>query len=119
MEIRYVDEAHFNRRQNKLGKKHSTELIQVVNNLNNALAFWEESTVECLRRSGLVHREAKGVVAVDQRGCKPQSNYAMRLYFYPQELDDGSKVCWLLTIGDKNTQSTDNIWCQQKIKNII
>ena len=48
MEIRYVDEARFDRRQNKLGKKHSTELIQVVNNLNNALAFWEESTVELI-----------------------------------------------------------------------
>ena len=119
MELKYVDEAHFKRRLDKFGKNHLAELIQVVNNLKNALSYWEERSVEELRRSGLVHREAGGAVAVDQRGCKPKSNYEMRLYFYPQELDDGSKVCWLLTIGDKNTQEADNVWCNKKIRKII
>lgn len=120
MEIRYVDEARFNRRKSKFSKKHSKEIEQVMVNLRNALVYWDESSVDLLRRkSGLAHRESRGAVAVDQRGCKPKSNYEMRLYFYPQELDDGSKVCWLLTIGDKNTQEADNVWCNKKIRKII
>ena len=119
MELRYVDEVHFKRRVDKFGKNHPAELIQVVNNLKNALSYWEERSVEELRRSGLVHREAGGAVAVDQRGCKPKSNYEMRLYFYPQELEDGTKICWRLTIGDKNTQRLDNVWCKQEIEKLL
>ena len=119
MELRYVDETHFKRRLDKFGKNHPAELAQATNNLKNVLSYWEECSVEELRRSGLVRREAGGAVAVDQRGCKPQSNYEIRLYFYPQKLDDGTKICWLLTLGDKNSQKTDNVWCNQQIRKII
>lgn len=119
MELKYVDEAHFKRRLDKFGKNHLAELIQVVNNLKNVLSYWEECSVEELRRSGLVRRETGGAVAVDQRGCKPKSNYEMRLYFYPQELEDGTKICWQLTVGDKNTQKSDNAWCKQEIKKLL
>lgn len=50
-----------------------------------------------------MHKEERGVVALDQRGPKG-SLQEMRLYTYA---DEQKKILYLITIGNKKTQQAD------------
>lgn len=84
-------------------------------NFSNALSFWEAGNLDCLRKSGLVRRESAGILAVDQSGCRKNPPYLLRLYFFAKE-DNGTKICYLLTLGDKRSQAEDNEWCKKMLK---
>jgi hypothetical protein len=54
--------------------------------------------------AGYIHDEGKGIRAIDQRGGAKGKLRQTRLYLYP---DVDSKVLYLVTIGDKNSQKAD------------
>lgn len=51
---------------------------------------------------GFLHKEPMGIRAVVQTG--PRNLKPTRLYIYP---DEGRKVIYTITLGDKNTQQED------------
>jgi hypothetical protein len=54
-------------------------------------------------QAGYIHTEGRGVVALDQKGGGAALQET-RLFAYP---DNDNKVLYLITIGNKNTQSDD------------
>jgi len=56
-----------------------------------------------------VHKESKGVRALDESGSGLNNLQATRLYLYP---DVKSKKIYLLTIGNKKSQKKDIKYCE-------
>ncbi|PIW61358.1 MAG: hypothetical protein COW13_03365 [Candidatus Omnitrophica bacterium CG12_big_fil_rev_8_21_14_0_65_50_5] len=54
--------------------------------------------------AGYIHDEGKGIRAIDQRGGGKGKLQQTRLYVYP---DIETKVLYLITIGDKQSQKDD------------
>ena len=79
VDIKYYDERHFLNRISKFRDKQESELVCAQNNLLMAVEYFKQSTEEQLRRSGLVRREARGILAVDEKGCKKRPRI---LYVY-------------------------------------
>lgn len=111
--IKYLNEAHFKNRIKKFKKKHYEEVIAVLTNFKNVMTYFEETNSTQLRTSDLVRKETAGIVAVDEKGCNKKGKYALRLYFF---VTDDPKECYILTIGDKNTQEADNNFCKDMLK---
>ena len=116
VEIKYNDERQFLNRISKFRDKQESELVCAQNNLLMAVEYFKQSTEEQLRRSGLVRREARGILAVDEKGCKKRPPHLIRLYFYVWLDNEGKKNLVLLTIGDKNSQKRDNIYCLECLR---
>lgn len=110
IDIRFYDEVHFSNRRDAFAKKHGDEVSSAIKNFDAAMEFYEKSTEEALRTSGLVRREKSGVVAVDQSGSETRPPFQIRLYFYPWT-DAQGKHCMILTIGEKKRQEADNNFC--------
>lgn len=84
-------------------KKHSRELAAVLNNLSRYLALLNCSKNARCAIAGYLHSEPHGVVAIDQKGGG-SGLQETRLYVYP---DEASKLLYLITIGNKDTQQAD------------
>lgn len=84
-------------------KKHARELEAVLNNLIRYVSQLKQSKNALCVQAGYLHHEPHGVVAIDQKGAGPALQET-RLYVYP---DDQKRVLYLITIGNKNTQSDD------------
>lgn len=104
----------FEIRLKKYQKNHSGETIAVLNNLdtfhNNLNAKMKPSLIH----AGFIHREQKGVIALDQKGAEG-SPKQIRLYIYP---DEGQKIIYLITVGDKRSQQTDIKYCNKFVEDL-
>ena len=86
-------------------KKRRKELVATLENL--ALFFGSLRVggrpQDALKAFRFLHKEQAGVIAVDQKGGA-RNLAETRLYTYP---DETTETLFLITIGDKNTQSDD------------
>ena len=86
-------------------KKRPRELAAVYNNLDRYIAQLTASQRAACVQGGYLHNEGGGVVAIDQRGTKGADKIEeTRLYVFA---DDIEKVVYLITIGNKQEQSSD------------
>jgi hypothetical protein len=86
-------------------KKRPKELAATIRNLTRFFdALCAGGKVQNLVAANrFLHPEQAGVIAVDQKGGA-RNLAEMRLYTYP---DDTTETLYLITIGDKNTQTDD------------
>ena len=83
--------------------QHNRELVAVLDNLDTFFkALCAGAKLEHLKY-GFIHREPKGIVAIDQKGGGPGLKQT-RLYAYP---DQTTQIIHVITIGDKNSQKAD------------
>ena len=89
----------------KVAEKFRQELENVHDNLDTLMETlnMDEVSLEQLP-FGFLHKEPKGIKAVDQRGPGGRSLKQVRLYLYPHR---ETKTVHVLTIGDKKTQPKD------------
>jgi hypothetical protein len=93
----------FDRRVRRFTKNHPRELQAVLTNLHRLQKALDEGANPQNLPLGFIHREARGVLAIDQKGGG--SNLAQtRLYVY---LDPDSETIHLITLGDKSSQKDD------------
>ena len=96
-------EAEYERRARKWPKKYQAEFTATHINLDTFLkALMGGAVVEQIQ-FGFMHREPRGVIAIDQKGGRGSLKQT-RLYTYPNK---GSQVLHLITLGDKSTQKSD------------
>ena len=100
-DIERTDE--FERRFKRYEKKHPRELTAVLANLNRLQAGLRAGANPRNLPFGFLHREQRGVLAVDQKGGG-KSLAQTRLYLYLEIVD---QVIHLITLGDKTTQKDD------------
>ena len=98
----------------KYQKKHPDETIAVLSNLDTYTTTLQGGVKPSLIRAGFIHREPQGVVAIDQRGTKGRPRQT-RLYVFP---DLTTSVLYLITIGDKNSQTRDLKDCRQFVNDL-
>lgn len=84
-------------------KKHPNELAAVLRNLKRYLSLLEVAPNPRAVQAGFLHPEPKGIIAIDQKGGGGNLQET-RLYTYPVET---KKVLYLITIGNKNEQTSD------------
>lgn len=94
---------HWRKAFKQYDKKHPDELAAVLHNLDRFLLQLNSSPNPGCIQAGYLHKEPQGIMAVDQKGKKPYLQET-RLYTYPQE---AQQVLHLITIGNKNSQSSD------------
>lgn len=96
-------------------KDRPNELVAVVANL----AKYQDTLKQLghpQRITGkYVHREPKGVKALDESGSGLNNLQATRLYIYP---DAKTKSIHLLTIGGKKSQKKDVKFCENFIEQL-
>ena len=97
-------------------KKHPNELMAVLNNLDTYYAALNQLDNPLLIKSGFIHSESKGILAIDQKGGKKKVKLNQtRLYIYT---NTKNKTLHLLTIGDKTSQKSDIKYCRNIVTNI-
>ena len=86
-------------------KKRPRELAAVYNNLDRYITQLNSYQRSACVQGGYLHIEGGRVVAIDQRGTKGADKIEeTRLYIFA---DDTEKVVYLITIGNKQEQSSD------------
>lgn len=98
----------------KYQKKHPRETLGALNNLDTYLGTLNDGVNPINIKAGFIHREFKGIIAIDQKGGGTGLKET-RLYLYPSEEE---KVLYLLTIGDKKTQKADLADCRIFLNNL-
>ncbi len=88
-------------------KKKPKVLAALLNNLNRYLEQLSNAKDPVLVQAGYIHPEPHGVVALDQKGSG-QKLEETRMYLYPDRVE---KVVYLITIGNKATQTADIQFC--------
>lgn len=111
--IKRTDEYH--RRSARYERKHPRELGAVLDNLDTFLRTLNNDVKPRQAKFGFIHTEPSGVLAIDQKGGGPGLAQT-RLYVYP---DEACKVLWLLTLGDKQTQSQDIKNCKAFVPQLL
>lgn len=91
------------RKLKKYEKKCPNELRSVKANLARYFEVIKRGVHPQFVTAGYIHNEGKGVKALDQKGSDLELRET-RLYVYP-DLDQ--KILYLITIGDKKSQSDD------------
>jgi len=104
----------FERRQKKYAKKKKNELMAVLNNLDIFLASLQAGRKPRPFAYGFLHSEPGDVIAIDQKGAG-SSLAATRLYLYAAV---EAETLYLLTIGDKSSQSDDIANCKRWARQI-
>lgn len=84
-------------------KKYPQEAAGALTNLERFVSMLNSAPNSKAIQSGFLHTEGKGVLAIDQRG-QGKNLRETRLYVYA---DDESKTVYLITIGNKKTQTKD------------
>jgi hypothetical protein len=102
------------RRQEEYSKKRPKQLEAVLRNLARYKAMVVYQPIARLISSNFIHAEKKGIVALTEKGLKPKQP-PTRLYVYPKQ---DSKTLYLITIGDKRTQSDDIQDCYQFLETL-
>ena len=102
------------RRQEEFKKKRPKQLLAALRNLARYQQMLDEQPITRLVSAGFIHPEGRGIVALTQQGFKPKQP-PTRLYLYPAQ---DSKTVYLITIGDKDTQSQDIQDCNEFIRTL-
>ena len=110
-----VPTPEYERRHKTYQKKHRRELRAVLDNLDTFVKALEGGASVQQIQYGFVHREPRGVRAIDQRG-KERALRQTRLYIYP---DEKTKTVHLLILGDKRSQSKDIKFCSSVVTKLI
>ena len=106
----------YERRYKQYEKKHPNELKAILNNLDTYQKTLNLLNHPKLINAGFIHPEPKGIIAIDQKGGSQKVKLKQtRLYLYP---DSENKIVHLLTIGDKNTQKEDILFCKNEVEKI-
>lgn len=104
----------YERRLKRYLKKLPRETVAVLDNLDTYVAALKAGSKPAQIQYGFLHREPGGVVAIDQKrggtGLKET-----RLYAYAW-IDE--EVVFLITLGDKKTQSDDIQECVNFVKRL-
>ena len=105
----------FQKRLERYKKKHCREALAALNNLDTCHTTLNEGIKPAQLQAGFIHREPRGVIAVDQKGGGTHLHQT-RLYFYPcQE----TLTLYLITIGDKSTQKKRDVPdCKDFVSNL-
>jgi len=97
-------------------KKRPNELKAVLDNLDTYFKTLNKQGHPFQVKAGFIHRESKGIIAIDQKGGKQKVKLTQtRLYIYP---DCENNILHLLTIGDKTAQGGDINCCVKLLKQI-
>lgn len=113
----------FNKKFVKYEKKHEVEAQNAYENHKTYLGSLRQGTNPMQITAGWIRLETSGSIAVTEKGpaitekgsIKTKPN-PTRLYMYP---DTKTKTLWLITIGDKKSQSrTDMPYVEKFIKQI-
>lgn len=92
----------FSKRFKKHAKKHEAAALATMQNLGRFISLLNERPIHQIK-AGFIHPEPFGVKAIDQTGASRKLRET-RLYAYP---DEKTKLVYLITIGDKNSQQKD------------
>lgn len=112
--LSYADK--YERAHKKYQKKRPNELIAVLNNLDTYHNALTQLNNPLLIKSGFIHPEPIGIIAIDQKGGKKKVKLKQtRLYIYPNVK---TKTLHLLTIGDKTSQKSDIKYCKDIVTQI-
>lgn len=84
-------------------KKRPAELAAVLNNLGRYFSLLNNAINAACVQAGYLHHEPQGIVALDQKGGKPNLQET-RFYLYPHQR---TQVVYLITIGNKSEQHDD------------
>ena len=103
------------KRVKKFQKKHGRELQNVFDNLDTFLKCLEAGASSGQIHRGFIHPEPSGILAIDQKG-KGSHLKEFRLYIYP---DQESETLYLITLGDKNSQSDDIQLCKKFVEALL
>jgi hypothetical protein len=93
-------------------KKRPAELAAVLRNLDRYFEQLNSAPNPKAFMAGYMHTEPHGVVAIDQKGGGANLQET-RLYVYPHE---ERKVLYIITIGNKDDQSSDVQFCSEFVK---
>jgi hypothetical protein len=99
----------FEKDQKFYERKRPNELAAVLRNLERYMDFLKVAPNPQAIQAGFLHPEPAGVIAIDQSGGGGNLQET-RLYTYP---DSGTKVLFLITIGNKDEQHSDIIYSKQ------
>lgn len=99
----------FARRLRRYQKRHPDETLAVLDNLDTFMRALNSGVRPTQIQAGFVHREPRGVIAIDQSGALRKLRET-RLYIYPSELED---TVYVITIGDKDSQHADLQDCRK------
>ena len=97
----------YDRSSKKMFKKHPAEMRNVVENFTDYLGFIQSTNNPVLAlKKGYVHKEQKGMMAIDQKGTEENKSTGkkltqIRLYVYP---DIGKKEIHVLKVNTKQTK---------------
>lgn len=92
-------------------KKHPHELAAMEDNLDTYFKALCKGVNPLQITAGFIHHEPEGIKAIDQKGGKQKIKLQQaRLYIYP---DVPTKILFLLTIGDKQSQKSDINYCRE------
>lgn len=105
----------FQRRVKRFAKNHPRELTATFTNLERLQKSLREGANPLDIPLGCIHREQRGVLAVDQRGFG--KNLAQtRLYVY---VDPDNSTIHMITLGDKNSQKADVKFSSEFVESLI
>lgn len=104
----------FERRFKHYEKKKKNELFAVTNNLDRLVNSLESGKQPNPSIFGFLRSEGSNILRISEAGPGPRVA-ATRLYVYPDAEKD---ELHLLTIGDKNTQSEDILYCKSYVKEL-
>lgn len=111
------DTDMYQRRYTEYEKKHSNELVAVLDNLDTYFRTLNNVGHPLQVKAGFIHDEPKGIKAIDQKGGGQKVKLQQtRLYIYP---DIDSRIVYLLTIGDKHSQKEDIKLCCEYVRKVI
>jgi hypothetical protein len=96
-------ESEYKKQAGKWPPKHQREYGAVHNNLDTFLKALQLGAKLEQVKFGFVHREPRGIVAIDQKGGG-QGLKETRLYIYPNK---AAQIIHVVTIGDKSSQKAD------------
>ncbi len=112
-QLRVDDSVERISKRRKFAKKHRSELRNVYTNLQRVLdALNGGMTLPTVTSFGFMHREGKGLWAIDQRGPNSPKK-ELRLYVY---FEEAAGIIHVLRIGDKDSQQEDIRHCHRWIE---
>ncbi len=109
--LRFTEE--YDRKLKQFIKKHPKETTAMLSNLDTYFKTLIAGVKPLQAQSGhgFIHTESHGAIAIDQKGTKGKPTQT-RLYVYA---DADTCTLYLITVGDKKTQSNDNSTCREFI----
>lgn len=104
----------YERRHKRYSKKKLGQLNAILNNLDRFLNVLRAGRKPKPLPYGFLRDEGLGILRISEAGSESKVA-ATRLYVYP---DPDNEILFLLTIGDKSTQSDDIKLCKAYVRKI-